>query len=51
MNEIEIFSGVYTVDGFRAIYIKNLDAVVISDLQLGEEMYLAEERGIFILLF
>ncbi len=48
MNEIEIFPGVYTVNGFRTIYIKNLNAVVISDLQLGEEMYLAEERGIFI---
>ena len=36
------------VENYPSIYIKNLDLIVISDLQLGEELYLAEKRGIFI---
>jgi hypothetical protein len=37
-----------TVDGYRAVFIESIRAVVISDLQLGEELYLAEEMGVFI---
>ncbi|MEM7825443.1 MAG: metallophosphoesterase [Candidatus Aenigmatarchaeota archaeon] len=44
---MEIFKGIFTVNGFKAIFIKKLKTVVISDLQLGEELYLAEQ-GIFV---
>lgn len=44
---MEIFEGIFTINGFRAIFIKKLNAIVISDLQLGEELYLAEQ-GIFV---
>lgn len=44
---MEIFEGIFTVNGFRAIYIEKLKAIAISDLQLGEELYLAEQ-GIFV---
>jgi hypothetical protein len=37
-----------TIDGHRAIFIESIRAVVISDLQLGEELYLAEEMGVFV---
>jgi putative SbcD/Mre11-related phosphoesterase len=45
---MEIFENVEIINGFKAIYIKELDLIVISDLQLGEELYLAEEKGIFV---
>jgi len=45
---MKLFEDVEIVNGHRAIYIKELDLVAISDLQLGEELYLAEERGIFV---
>jgi putative SbcD/Mre11-related phosphoesterase len=45
---MKIFEGIELINGFRAIYIKELDLLVISDLQIGEELYLAEEKGIFI---
>jgi len=45
---MKIFDDIEIVNGFKAIYIKELDLVVISDLQLGEELYLAEEKGIFV---
>ena len=48
MQKIEIFPGIYVINGFRAIFLKNIDAVAISDLQLGQELYLAEEKGIFV---
>ncbi|MCD6371147.1 MAG: metallophosphoesterase, partial [Candidatus Aenigmarchaeota archaeon] len=35
-------------NGYRAIYIRKIGAIVISDLQIGEELYLAEERGILV---
>ena len=44
---MEIFKGIFTVDGLRAIFLEELNAVAISDLQLGEELYLAEQ-GIFV---
>ncbi|MGC8812764.1 MAG: metallophosphoesterase [Candidatus Aenigmatarchaeota archaeon] len=44
---MEIFEGIFTVNGFRAIFLEKLRAVAISDLQLGEELYLAEQ-GIFV---
>jgi putative SbcD/Mre11-related phosphoesterase len=46
-NEIEIFPGITTVNSYHAIYVEKIDSVVISDLQLGEELYLAEQ-GIFV---
>jgi uncharacterized protein len=45
---MKIFEDVEIVNGFRAICIKELDLIAISDLQLGEELYLAEEKGIFV---
>jgi putative SbcD/Mre11-related phosphoesterase len=45
---MEIFDGIEIINGFKAIYIKDLDLIVVSDLQLGEELYLAEEKGIFV---
>ncbi|MCC5994361.1 MAG: metallophosphoesterase [Candidatus Aenigmarchaeota archaeon] len=45
---MEIFENVEIINGFKAVYIKELDLIVISDLQLGEELYLAEEKGIFV---
>jgi len=45
---MEIFEGIEVVNGYRAIFIEKMNAVVISDLQLGYELYLAEEKGIFI---
>lgn len=45
---MEIFTGIETINGFPALYFRKLDLVAISDLQLGEEMYLAEEKGIFV---
>jgi putative SbcD/Mre11-related phosphoesterase len=45
---MKLFEDVEIINGHRAIYIKDLDLVVISDLQLGEELYLAEEKGIFV---
>jgi putative SbcD/Mre11-related phosphoesterase len=44
---MKIFEEIELINGFRAIYIKELDLLVISDLQLGEELYLAE-KGIFV---
>jgi hypothetical protein len=44
---MEIFKGIETVNGLPAIFIEKLNAVVISDLQLGEELYLAKQ-GIFV---
>ncbi|MEM5814994.1 MAG: metallophosphoesterase [Candidatus Aenigmatarchaeota archaeon] len=45
---MKIFENIYTINGFPALYFKELDLIAISDLQLGEEMYLAEEKGIFV---
>jgi len=45
---MEIFEGISTINGFRAIFVKKLKAIAISDLQLGEELYVAEEQGIFV---
>jgi putative SbcD/Mre11-related phosphoesterase len=45
---MKLFEDVEIINGHRAIYIQDLDLVVISDLQLGEELYLAEEKGIFV---
>jgi len=45
---MEIFKDIEVINGFKAIYVKELDLIVISDLQLGEELYLAEEKGIFV---
>ncbi|MGC8993569.1 MAG: metallophosphoesterase, partial [Candidatus Aenigmatarchaeota archaeon] len=45
---MEIFKGIEIINGFPAIYIKSLDLIVISDLQIGEELYLAEEKGIYV---
>jgi putative SbcD/Mre11-related phosphoesterase len=45
---MKFFEDVEIINGHRAIYIQDLDLVVISDLQLGEELYLAEEKGIFV---
>jgi putative SbcD/Mre11-related phosphoesterase len=44
---MEIFENIEIINSFKAIYIKELDLIVISDLQLGEELYLAE-KGIFV---
>lgn len=45
---MEIFKGVKTIPGQRAVLFEELDLVAISDLQLGEEQYLAEEAKIYI---
>jgi putative SbcD/Mre11-related phosphoesterase len=45
---LELFRGIRTVDGRRAVLYEELDLVAISDLQLGEELYLAEEAHVFI---
>jgi len=45
---MKLFEDVEIINGHKAIYIQDLDLVVISDLQLGEELYLAEEKGIFV---
>ncbi|MGC8600049.1 MAG: metallophosphoesterase [Nitrososphaeria archaeon] len=45
---MQIFKGVKTVDGRRAVYFEELDLVAISDLQLGEETYLAEEAKLYL---
>jgi len=45
---MEIFKGIVVINGFKAIFVKELDLISISDLQLGEELYLAKERGIFV---
>ncbi|MEM5829663.1 MAG: metallophosphoesterase [Candidatus Aenigmatarchaeota archaeon] len=42
-NEIEIFPGIKIIDSYRAIYLERLRLLAISDLQLGEELYLAEQ--------
>lgn len=44
----KIFDEIYLINGFKGIYIKSLNCFAISDLQLGEELYLAEEKGIFV---
>jgi len=46
--DMKIFEDIEIINSFRAIYIKELDLLAISDLQLGEELYLAEEKGIFV---
>jgi putative SbcD/Mre11-related phosphoesterase len=46
-SDLEIFPGINTVNSYHAIYIEKIDSLVISDLQLGEELYLAEQ-GIFV---
>jgi len=43
----EIFPGIRIVDSHNAIYIEKINSLVISDLQLGEELYFAEQ-GIFV---
>jgi hypothetical protein len=45
---MEIFENIEIINSFKAIYIRELDLLAISDLQLGEELYLAEEKGIFV---
>jgi len=45
---MQVFKGIKTIDGKRAVYFEELDLVAISDLQLGEETYLAEEAKLFI---
>jgi len=44
---MKIFEGIELINGFRAIYVKELDLLIISDLQIGEELYLAE-KGVFV---
>ncbi len=45
---MRIFDEIELIENTNAIYIKKLDLVVISDLQLGEELYLAKEKGIYV---
>jgi hypothetical protein len=46
-GDLEIFPGIKIIDSQHAIHIEKINAVVISDLQLGEELYLADQ-GIFV---
>jgi uncharacterized protein len=46
-ENLEIFPGITTVNSYPAIYIEKLDLLAISDLQLGEELYFAEQ-GLFV---
>jgi putative SbcD/Mre11-related phosphoesterase len=43
---MEIFEGIKTINGFKAIFIEKLNAIAIADLHLGYELALAEQ-GIF----
>lgn len=45
---LKIFGRVEVINGFKAIFIQTLNAVCISDLQLGYEQYLAKREGIFL---
>jgi len=44
---MEILEGIETIDGFPAIFIKELSAVAIADLHLGYELALSEQ-GVFV---
>jgi putative SbcD/Mre11-related phosphoesterase len=46
-SDTKIFKGIEIVDNQHAIYIEKINTVAISDLQLGEELYLAEQ-GVFV---
>lgn len=46
-SEIEIFPGIKIINSYPAIYLEKLSLIAISDLQLGEELYLAEQ-GVFV---
>ncbi|MEM5772787.1 MAG: metallophosphoesterase [Candidatus Aenigmatarchaeota archaeon] len=46
-SEIEIFPGIKIINSYPAIFVEKLCLLAISDLQLGEELYLAEQ-GIFV---
>lgn len=46
-SENEILPGIEIVNSYPAIYIEELSLIAVSDLQLGEELYLAEQ-GIFV---
>ncbi|MCW1297426.1 MAG: metallophosphoesterase [Candidatus Rehaiarchaeum fermentans] len=44
---MEFLKGIYSVPGEKCIFIKDLDLIAISDLQLGEELYLAKELQMY----
>jgi len=46
MEKFELVKGVEIINGFKAALVEN-EILVISDLQLGEELYFAE-KGIFV---
>ena len=46
MERFELVKGVEIINGFKAVLVEN-EFLVISDLQLGEELYFAE-KGIFV---
>lgn len=43
----QILPGIFIINGFRAIYIEKINSLIISDLQIGYELYLVE-KGIFV---
>jgi hypothetical protein len=47
MKDLEIFKGIKTANGFPAIFIEKLNALVIADVHLGYELALAQQ-GIFV---
>ncbi|MCD6482863.1 MAG: metallophosphoesterase [Candidatus Aenigmarchaeota archaeon] len=47
MAKVKVDKNIYIPNGYRALYLKDTKTVVISDLQLGYELYLAKS-GIFV---
>lgn len=47
-SSLKLFGEIELINSFRAIFIRKLNAICISDLQLGYEQYLAEKGGIFL---
>lgn len=47
MSLVKVDKNIYIPNGYKALYLKDIDSVVISDLQLGYELYLAK-TGIFV---
>ena len=48
MEFIEIFPKIKVLNSFKGVYFELINSLAISDLQIGYELYLAEEKGIFL---
>lgn len=47
-SPMDLLPDIEVIEPYPAIYIKSLDAIVISDLHLGYEGVMAEYHGLFI---